>query len=198
MIAKNLVTISLMIFIIVIIGALGAGVFIAPKAGTQVGNQQISATTPGTKTVTGKPTVVSTTPKNATNNQVVIRNRDDEDDNEDDDNGGTTNPPIVTSPTPPVVTGTGTGTTGSGTTTTTTISAAQVAVHNSSSNCWVIVGTGVYNVTSYIPIHPGGPGQIIPYCGKDATVAFDTKGGRGSHSQNAQNLLSNYYVGNFK
>lgn len=75
------------------------------------------------------------------------------------------------------------------------ITLAQVATHTSTSNCWMIISGNVYNVTNYILIHPGGPGQIISFCGKDATVAFDTKGGRGPHSQTAQNMLTQYYVG---
>jgi cytochrome b involved in lipid metabolism len=50
----------------------------------------------------------------------------------------------------------------------------------------------VYNATSYMPTHPGGPGQIIPYCGQDATSVFSQ-----IHSQRAWNILNNYYVGNF-
>ena len=76
-----------------------------------------------------------------------------------------------------------------------TISSAEVAQHGTASDCWLIVSDKVYNVTNLIPIHSGGPGQIIPYCGKDATNAFDTKNGRGSHSQRAQDALNNYYVG---
>jgi len=76
------------------------------------------------------------------------------------------------------------------------VTQSQVAQHNTANNCWMIISNKVYNVTSYIPVHPGGAGTIIPYCGKDGTVAFDTKGGDGSHPQSARNLLVNYYVGN--
>jgi cytochrome b involved in lipid metabolism len=76
------------------------------------------------------------------------------------------------------------------------ILASEVARHNSSGDCWVTISNKVYNVTNLIPIHTGGADKIIPYCGKDATTAFATKNGRGSHSQNAQNILNNYYVGN--
>ena len=60
----------------------------------------------------------------------------------------------------------------------------------------MVINNKIYNLTSYISAHPGGTGTIIPLCGKDGTTAFDTKGGQGSHSQNANNLLINYYVGN--
>jgi cytochrome b involved in lipid metabolism len=77
------------------------------------------------------------------------------------------------------------------------ITMSQVSQHNSASDCWTIVDGKVYDVTNLIPIHSGGAGAIIPYCGKDATTAFDMKNGRGPHSQSAQNALQTYYVGNF-
>ncbi|MFA5877949.1 MAG: cytochrome b5-like heme/steroid binding domain-containing protein [Candidatus Staskawiczbacteria bacterium] len=70
---------------------------------------------------------------------------------------------------------------------------AQVAAHNSAGSCWVIIGSKVYNVTNYIPSHPGGVGAILPYCGKDGTAAFTGL----PHSQSAVNLLASYFVGNF-
>ena len=76
------------------------------------------------------------------------------------------------------------------------ISMAEVAKHSTADDCWMIVSNKVYNVTNYINMHPAGPDTIIPYCGKDATVPFDTKGGKGSHSNRAQNILDKYYVGN--
>ena len=72
-----------------------------------------------------------------------------------------------------------------------------VAKHNTAGDCWLIVNGKVYNVTNFIPMHNGGTETIVPYCGKDATMAFETKNGFGSHSQRAQNVLNNYYVGNF-
>ena len=77
------------------------------------------------------------------------------------------------------------------------ITSDQVAQHNSVNDCWLIINNKVYNVTSYINLHPTGPESIISQCGKDATIAFNTKGGKGSHSQKAQDALINYYVGNF-
>ncbi len=77
------------------------------------------------------------------------------------------------------------------------LSSKEVAKHNSSGDCWLIIDGKVYDVSSYIDYHPGGPEAIIPYCGKDATRAFQTKDREESrnHSSRAYNLLKNYYVG---
>jgi cytochrome b involved in lipid metabolism len=72
---------------------------------------------------------------------------------------------------------------------------AEVAKHNSETSCWMIVSGKVYDVTSYLYQHPGGAQNILNYCGADGTVAFLTKGGRGSHSQNAFAILDSFYIG---
>jgi cytochrome b involved in lipid metabolism len=71
---------------------------------------------------------------------------------------------------------------------------ADVAKHATADDCWIVVNGGIYDVTSYIPIHPGGRNRIINQCGTDATTAFETQGGRGSHSSRAWSLLENYRV----
>lgn len=75
------------------------------------------------------------------------------------------------------------------------LSSAEVAKHNTASNCWMIISGNVYNFTSYLRAHPGGAGTITPYCGQDGTQAFATRGGTGSHSGFAYSLLGNYLVG---
>lgn len=70
-----------------------------------------------------------------------------------------------------------------------------ISQHNTENDCWVIISGGVYSISSYLSAHPGGKGVIIPYCGKDATQAFSTKGDRGSHSDFAWSLLDQYKVG---
>ncbi|KIL70694.1 hypothetical protein M378DRAFT_95200 [Amanita muscaria Koide BX008] len=49
----------------------------------------------------------------------------------------------------------------------------QVAAHNTAS-CWIIIHGQVYDVTKFLPEHPGGPQAILNYAGKDATEPFDT------------------------
>lgn len=70
----------------------------------------------------------------------------------------------------------------------------EVAKHNSSGNCWMVLNGNVYDLSEYVS-HPGGNGYLS-YCGKEATVGYDTKGGgRGRHSNYADLLLSNYLIG---
>lgn len=76
-----------------------------------------------------------------------------------------------------------------------TLTLAEIGTHNTRQNCWIVVSNVVYDVTSYISQHPGGANEITNTCGTDATNAFQSRGGTGSHSQNARNLLSNYAVG---
>ncbi|KKU25204.1 MAG: NR2-2/2HbN [Microgenomates group bacterium GW2011_GWA2_46_16] len=79
-----------------------------------------------------------------------------------------------------------------------TLNLAEIAKHNTAENCWLLINSKVYDVTSYISEHPGGAYTIVPTCGTNATQAYDTNGRSGSsrgHSQYANSLLGNYYVG---
>ena len=90
------------------------------------------------------------------------------------------------------------------TTTTTTpatssLTSANVAKHNTNTDCWIIVNNRVYDISGYASSHPGGTRNITNYCGKESTSAYDTKGGRGGgHSSNADQELSQFFVGNLK
>uniref|UniRef100_L2FT11 Mitochondrial cytochrome n=1 Tax=Colletotrichum fructicola (strain Nara gc5) TaxID=1213859 RepID=L2FT11_COLFN len=49
----------------------------------------------------------------------------------------------------------------------------EIAKHNSADSCWVIVHGKAYDVTDFLPEHPGGSKIILKYAGKDATEEFD-------------------------
>ena len=49
---------------------------------------------------------------------------------------------------------------------------AQVAANNTSSSCWSAISGNVYNLTSWIGSHPGGPSAIVSLCGVDGTSYF--------------------------
>lgn len=71
-----------------------------------------------------------------------------------------------------------------------TLSATEVANHNSEKDCWSIVKGNVYDLTSYIRSHPGGPNRIISICGKDGTQAFSNQhGNQGSPNRTLDSFL---------
>lgn len=74
----------------------------------------------------------------------------------------------------------------------------EVATHNNSSDCWLIIDNKVYSVNKYITDHPGGASAIIDYCGKEASQAFATQNRGGSHSSQARSLLGDYEIGILK
>ena len=53
------------------------------------------------------------------------------------------------------------------------LSGAEVANHNNKDDCWVIVHGKAYDVTEFMPEHPGGPKIILKYAGKDATEEYE-------------------------
>ncbi len=73
---------------------------------------------------------------------------------------------------------------------------AQVAAHNKESDCWLTIEGKVYDVTAFIPSHPGGK-AIIGGCGKDATVLFNERptNDKGPHPAQARELLPKYEIG---
>lgn len=79
---------------------------------------------------------------------------------------------------------------------------AQVATHNSASNCWVIYSGSYYVITSYVNNHNGGSGAFTSStCGHDITAYMNgssntgTSVGKHRHSNGAYNTLNSYKVG---
>lgn len=74
----------------------------------------------------------------------------------------------------------------------------EVARHADVSDCWTVVDGRVYDATTLIERHSGGPGKITSYCGRDGSVPFHTKDS-GSvpipHSPVAKIILEAFYVG---
>lgn len=69
--------------------------------------------------------------------------------------------------------------------------AADVATHSNASSCWLILDAKVYDVTKFIPSHPGGE-AILKGCGKDATQMFSR------HPASAKAMKEQFYIGDLK
>jgi len=67
----------------------------------------------------------------------------------------------------------------------------EVAKHASPSDCYLVINSNVYNVSSYIGLHPGGAAAITSSCGKEMTGIFAA-----IHSNFAWDLLKKYLIGN--
>jgi cytochrome b involved in lipid metabolism len=114
------------------------------------------------------------------------RGRDDDDEDEDwgDDHSwnGESAPttPTPSSPTPtpsqPV----------------TTFTMAEVATHANAQSCYTTVSGGVYDVTSYIPIHKGGSAAILAICGKDGSSLF---AGQHAGEPKPEQALASFKIG---
>jgi|SRR3989344_1385312 len=46
-----------------------------------------------------------------------------------------------------------------------TIPLLELAKHNALDDCWIAYDKKVYDITSFLPRHPGTPEKILPYCG---------------------------------
>lgn len=85
------------------------------------------------------------------------------------------------------------------------ITREDVAQHNTADDCWTIIDGNVYDITSYIPRHPGGD-DILRACGTDGSSLFNQRqtadgeriGSGTPHSQSAQSQLEPFLVGSLE
>ncbi|SMN18724.1 similar to Saccharomyces cerevisiae YML054C CYB2 Cytochrome b2 (L-lactate cytochrome-c oxidoreductase) [Maudiozyma saulgeensis] len=64
------------------------------------------------------------------------------------------------------------------------ISPDEVAKHNKPDDCWVVINGYVYDVTFFIPNHPGGEDVIKANAGKDVTAMFAPLHAKGTLEKN--------------
>lgn len=65
-----------------------------------------------------------------------------------------------------------------------TYTLADVALHSNGASCWSAINGGVYDLTSWINQHPGGPQAILSICGIDGSAAFNDQHGGQSRPAN--------------
>jgi len=71
---------------------------------------------------------------------------------------------------------------------------SQVVENNNKGSCWTIIDNNVYDITSYVPRHPGGESEILQVCGRDGTSLFNKPS---EHmSGGARNVLDTFKIGN--
>lgn len=72
-----------------------------------------------------------------------------------------------------------------------TFSLAEVAEHKVPNSYWIIIHGKVYDVTSFLDVHPGGRGILTKYSGGDASKVFDDV----NHSGVAKAQMEKFLVG---
>lgn len=65
----------------------------------------------------------------------------------------------------------------------------EVEKHNSEEDCWTVINGKVYDITAWVPKHPGG-GLIRQSAGTDSTGMFES-----SHPPQVARILPKYLVG---
>ncbi len=65
-----------------------------------------------------------------------------------------------------------------------------ISQHSTVGDCYLVVKGAVYDVSSYVSMHPGGKNSITTRCGKEVTSIFLS-----IHSNFAWDLLGKYYIG---
>jgi len=68
----------------------------------------------------------------------------------------------------------------------------EIAKHNREDDCWFILEGKVYDVTTFMDIHPGGKRALINFAGKDASANIEF------HSPIMMKQAKLFYVGNLE
>jgi cytochrome b involved in lipid metabolism len=75
------------------------------------------------------------------------------------------------------------------------IPVAELARHALPEDCWMAIRGGVYDVSTYLPEHPSPLKVVLPWCGREATEAYESKTRGRRHSAQADELLARYRIG---
>lgn len=79
-----------------------------------------------------------------------------------------------------------------------TFTIEEVSKHSTPDDAWVIFQGNVYDITSFIPLHPGGA-TLNKYLGRDVEQVWKD-GGFSKHliNNNAYAIMSKYKIGKIK
>jgi cytochrome b involved in lipid metabolism len=137
--------------------------------------------TEATSTIAQAPVVKKDVQSKPMSVKALSRKEDDEGEDEGKASGATTAPVSAPSASVPVQQKTSAG-----------ITLADVAKHNSRTSCWSAVNGSVYDLTSWIPNHPGGERVILSMCGIDGSAGYN--GQHGGKSKPAT-ILAGFKLG---
>lgn len=71
-------------------------------------------------------------------------------------------------------------------------SLSDIKLHSNKTSCWTAINGSVYDLTTWIPQHPGGAQAILSLCGQDGTQAFTQQHGL---SKGVQRTLAMFKIG---
>lgn len=72
--------------------------------------------------------------------------------------------------------------------------AEDIAQHRTATSCWVTRGGKVYDVTAFLPDHPGGDDFVVQQAGKDMEIVMRDPESH-DHSDSAFDMLDEYLIG---
>lgn len=75
-----------------------------------------------------------------------------------------------------------------------TIPTEDIASRNTKASCYVTIGSDVYDITTFLVDHPGGPDLILEFGGKDVGKIMDGEGSH-THSEAAYEILRENLIG---
>lgn len=71
-----------------------------------------------------------------------------------------------------------------------TFSIEEISKHNTEKDCWIIIKNKVYDITKWVPKHPGGSSILFNFAGKDCSDEFKI-----FHLHSNHVLLKSFLVG---
>lgn len=77
------------------------------------------------------------------------------------------------------------------------VGTSELARHARADDCWMAINGEVVDLTTYLPEHPSPLSVVVPWCGKEASAAYATKGKGRPHSAYADALLTRYRIGTY-